>query len=90
MEVERLGKVRVGDGVYARELQQRAIQEGMTVKIIKTIGKNEKYDEIISFSRPKDPWLTRFDQRRRLKTNVNNAVAEGESVMMIFSRPSSR
>ena len=86
MEVERLGKVMVGDGAYARELQQRAIQEEMTVMVTKTIEKNEKHDEIISFSGPRDTRMTRLYQRRILRVNVNKAVAEGESVMMIFSR----
>lgn len=89
MEVERLGKVRVGDGAYARELQQRAIQEGMTVMVEKTIEGNVRYHEIFNLSGPRDNWPTLFNQGSILETKVNMAVAEGELVIMTFSRPKS-
>jgi hypothetical protein len=86
MKGERLGAVRVGDGTYARELQQRAIQEGMTVMVEKTIEGNIRYHKIINLSNPRDTGMTRFYQRWKLKGEVERAVIAGETVIMSLYR----
>ena len=88
MGVERLGRIRVGDGAYARALLQEAIKEGISVMTIKatTTRSGVEVNEIISLSGPTDTWMTRLYQRGRIEVNVNNARAKGEPVIMSFNR----
>jgi hypothetical protein len=79
VKVERLGRVRVYDGAYAVELEERAVERGMTVLTSKTVIKEwYSYDEGIGLSGPHDTWIRRRWAKGRLRNNIDEIVQEEE------------